>query len=80
MAKSKRPLKCRKCGLPIAFKKLSSGKYCPTNPDGSDHFDLCRETIRGGRPFDPARDMRSSGWITGEHYKPDSNPDEIPWD
>lgn len=35
---------CRKCGLPVAFKKLASGKFCPTNVDGSDHFDICRLT------------------------------------
>ena len=34
---------CGKCGLPLAFKKLDSGKWCPTNPDGSDHWDICRE-------------------------------------
>lgn len=33
---------CRKCGNPIAFKRLASGKLCPTNPDGSDHWDLCK--------------------------------------
>ena len=35
---------CAKCHLPLAFKQLESGKWCPTNPDGSDHWDLCRET------------------------------------
>ena len=35
---------CRKCGLPLGFKKLPNGKWCPTNPDGSDHWDLCRDT------------------------------------
>jgi len=79
MAKRK-PIKCNKCGLPIAFKKLASGKYCPTNPDGSDHFDECREAQRGGRPFDPIRDTRSSGWIIGKDYKPPIDPEAIPWD
>jgi hypothetical protein len=32
---------CYKCQQPIAFKKLPSGKMCPTNPDGSDHWDTC---------------------------------------
>ena len=36
---------CRKCGLELGFRKLPSGKWCPTNPDGSDHWDLCRETM-----------------------------------
>jgi len=22
---------------------MSEGKWCPCNPDGSDHWDLCRE-------------------------------------
>lgn len=35
---------CHKCDLPIAFKRLPSGKWCPTNVDGSDHWDICRET------------------------------------
>ena len=35
---------CSKCGLPLAFKTLPSGKLCPTNPDGSDHWDICRAT------------------------------------
>lgn len=38
---------CYKCGLPLAFKKLPSGKWYPTNPDGSDHWDLCREVTNG---------------------------------
>jgi len=37
---------CKKCGLPLAFKKLASGKLCPVNPDGSDHWDLCRGVTR----------------------------------
>lgn len=37
---------CQKCGHPIAFKKLASGRFCPTNPDGSDHWDLCKGTVR----------------------------------
>lgn len=35
---------CRKCGLPLGFKKLENGRWCPINPDGSDHWDLCRDT------------------------------------
>lgn len=38
---------CEKCQEPIAFYKITSGKaagkWCPCNPDGSDHWDLCRE-------------------------------------
>lgn len=32
---------CKKCGGPITFKKLPSGKWMPTNLDGSDHWDDC---------------------------------------
>lgn len=35
---------CHKCGLPLAFKKNARGKLVPTNTDGSDHFDICRQT------------------------------------
>lgn len=35
------PATCFKCQQPIAFKKLPSGKFCPTNLDGSDHWDTC---------------------------------------
>ena len=34
---------CRKCGQPLAFKRNENGKMVPTNPDGSDHFDICRQ-------------------------------------
>jgi hypothetical protein len=37
---------CLKCGKPIAFKLLPTGKWCPTNPDGSDHWDDCRGIVR----------------------------------
>lgn len=36
---------CKKCGLPLAFYRLPNGKACPCNPDGTDHWDLCR-TVR----------------------------------
>ena len=35
---------CKYCGLPIKFERLPSGRWCPKNWDGSDHFDLCKET------------------------------------
>lgn len=34
--------RCRKCGEPLAFYKLPNGKMCPCNPNGTDHWDLCR--------------------------------------
>jgi hypothetical protein len=46
---------CRKCGLPLSFKRIQKGKLCPTNPDGSDHWDLCRTTwLRNMRPEERA--------------------------
>lgn len=34
---------CGKCGEPLAFYRLPNGKACPCNPDGTDHWDLCRK-------------------------------------
>ena len=42
-------IRCHKCGNPLAFvKKLYKGveKSVPVNPDGSDHWDLCRGIVR----------------------------------
>ena len=55
---------CHKCGKPIAFKRLANGKWCPTNPDGSDHWDDCSKAQN--KPFR----MESSPVITGSKYKP----------
>jgi hypothetical protein len=40
--------KCEKCGSPLAFRKLESGKWCPCNVDGSDHWDDCSEAQAKG--------------------------------
>ena len=37
---------CEKCGRPLAFKQLESGKWCPCDPDGSDHWDGCKAIQR----------------------------------
>ena len=34
---------CEKCDLPLGFVRLDSGKWRPCNPDGSDHWDVCRD-------------------------------------
>ena len=37
---------CRKCGAPLGWRRAQFNgvwKWVPTNPDGSDHWDLCRE-------------------------------------
>lgn len=41
---------CRKCGLEISFSQREFRgvlKWYPTNPDGSEHWDTCKEAIRG---------------------------------
>ena len=37
------PPLCAKYDLPMAFMQLANGKWRPCNPDGSDHFDRCRD-------------------------------------
>lgn len=34
---------CEKCDLPLGFILLDSGKWRPCNPNGSDHWDVCRD-------------------------------------
>lgn len=43
---------CYKCGLPIAFKMVN-GKWWPTNPDGSSHWDDCKRAQRAGKVYTP---------------------------
>lgn len=73
---------CYKCGQPIMFSVLPSGKYKPVNLDGSDHWDICKATTNSGKPFDPARDTRSSRVITGSQYVelPPLPEGVAPWD
>ena len=40
---------CSKCGGPIKFKKLPSGKWCPASVSGGDHWDECREWQNVGK-------------------------------
>lgn len=80
---------CNKCGLLIIFKKVGK-KWHPTNPDGSDHYDMCKETmtdklIKESKPFadkdgsgylhkgKKIYHMKTTGFITGENYKPDAD-------
>lgn len=41
---------CNKCGLPLLFEKRptpnGAKKWFPVNPDGTDHWVLCKETVR----------------------------------
>lgn len=36
---------CRKCGSELGWKRVK-GKWHPTNPDGSEHWDLCKSIVR----------------------------------
>lgn len=66
MKKKKSNQLCRKCNLPLSFKKLPNGKWYPTNPDGTEHWDLCREEqFRQGKR---KPETRASGFITGPQY------------
>lgn len=38
---------CGKCGRAIGWRKTPSGKWQACEPDGSDHWDICRETVLG---------------------------------
>jgi len=40
--KTETPRFCLKCGSKLGFRKRK-GQWEPCNPDGSDHWDLCRE-------------------------------------
>ncbi len=44
---------CKKCHQPIAWKILPNGRWCPTNTDGTDHWDDCRkhQLIRSNEPL-----------------------------
>jgi hypothetical protein len=72
---------CNKCGSPIKFKLLVTGKWCPTNPDGGEHWDDCKKAQRCGNPneiqhrgpeFQPGR--------TGGYSSRVWNSGLVPWD
>lgn len=66
--------KCKKCGEPIAFKKLENGRLCPTNVDGSDHFDRCRQmqfeqTRNAGKLVTKRRQVGKDRFVVEEGYE-----------
>lgn len=66
---------CRRCGKDITWSRGAKG-YKPINPDGSDHWPVCRKPYSG--PL-----TKLTGATTGEHYrrlkhKPDCNV--APWE
>jgi len=80
MPKTRKPPVCHKCGLPIAFER-KDGKFWPVNPDGSSHWDLCKETRNAGADWEKIQRNHKGnqrGPITGALYVP---TDEIgvPW-
>lgn len=66
---------CNKCNRQIKFKRLSNGKYCPVNIDGSDHWDVCNAAKSKANTYQP----ESSPWIVGCNYV-DTKCDCLPWD
>ena len=64
---------CEKCDRKLAFRKTASGKWCPCEPDGSDHWDICRETqVKLGRlsqvnsePGMPTYNQKKIKYISG---------------
>lgn len=69
---------CNSCGLPIRFTKHRNGKWMPVNPDGSEHWDLCRQEQRKGWVFDPAKHPPIS--TEGKHRHFYELTDPPPWD
>lgn len=78
---------CKKCGLLLGFKQLPTGKWCPTNPDGTDHWDLCRETwlknmsaAERKRITDRDREWGKPFLIVGKNYRKMPDDGTVPWD
>lgn len=71
---------CQKCGEPISFKRLDNGKWCPTNPDGTDHFDQCkRVALRKAGKKMLVRELRHMTVPLGRMPVVE-NTDVPPWD
>ncbi len=80
---SPKDAKCQKCGGPLGFRLLKSGKWCPCNPDGSDRWDDCSEAQSKGT-YGIKRDIVKwlfIGLTIGKNYSgsPYSGVDP-PWD
>ena len=61
---------CKQCFGLIAFKQLASGKWCPVETDGTDHWDKCRERqeklgLRANQPK-----TLNMGTTIGRNYRP----------
>ncbi len=76
---------CSKCGLPLGFKQLESGKWRPTNADGTDHYDICRLTQFVNAKQNVCVGMATTKTVPTAKNWPEilalSNSDErLPWD
>lgn len=82
---------CAKCGGPISFKRLKSGKWCPTSVDGGDHWDECREWQAKGtygvmnlnKRINHIGPVWTIGHNTPEHLKrigPLHQGPDVPWE
>jgi len=77
--------KCYKCMEPIGFYKIESGKgagkWAPCNPDGSDHWDLCREEAIKKGLKEPGVDYYFGGRTLGDNFNGiPYDGDAPPWD
>lgn len=64
--------KCRKCGLSAKWVQVGE-RWALHNPDGTDHWDLCKEKKNAGKVYKPI--------IMGVTYTDQQiiNSDETPW-
>jgi hypothetical protein len=46
---------CRKCGLETKWTRNPNNKWIPLNPDGSAHWDTCKEAVRKNWTPDEAK-------------------------
>jgi hypothetical protein len=78
--------RCMRCKLPLAFKMTPRGKWKPVNPDGSDHWDLCRETVHAAMTPAQRADWERKDEklrkpvVTGRHVEITYEGDVPPWE
>jgi hypothetical protein len=66
---------CKQCYGLIAFRQLASGKWCPCELDGKDHWDICseRQIKLGIRKRGPLTE--NCGTTIGRDYVPSDSTD-----
>lgn len=71
---------CQKCGSPLAFYKLDSGKWCPCNVDGGDHWDDCTENRNTGKYGIKVVQLKELfiGHTVGKNFKGPAYSGELP--